>query len=138
MKKFASMLLTGLMLLSVASCNTTEQTTSNNASQNTVDSKETKKETQIPSSTKPAKQSTQKENKSQEESEKLTQSVAVSNAVIIEDNHRDNLVYKHKCDDCGYTEPGTKVTNPGNFTGGFYCSDCKENKVVKIQTTDME
>ena len=71
----------------------------------------------------------------EEESKQTSTTVAISNAIIVEDNHEDMVVYKKKCDTCGYVEPGTITTTPGSFTGGFYCPDCEEQKVIKIQTT---
>ena len=71
----------------------------------------------------------------EETKEWYSTTVAVSNAIIVEDNHKNNVIYKKKCDSCGHIEPGTISTNPGSFTSGFYCPNCKEQKTIKIETT---
>ncbi|MGM9552635.1 MAG: hypothetical protein ACI3XA_10315 [Clostridia bacterium] len=70
-----------------------------------------------------------------QENKQSSTTVAISNAIIIEDNHENKVVYKKKCDSCGYTEPSTTVTTPGSFTGGFYCPNCEETKKVELKTT---
>ena len=72
----------------------------------------------------------------QEEVNKLySTTVAVSNAVIVEDNHENNVVYKKKCDSCGYVESGTHVISPGSITSSIYCPNCQETKKVELKTS---
>lgn len=129
MKKIFIVLISTITLICASSCSTENTYVEQEKSDNNYTSE------QKESKTTPAKNNSSQTKSMSAPEERLSITVAISNAVIVEDNHKNNVVYKKKCDDCGYVDPGTVSVNPGSFTSGFYCPDCKENKIVELKTT---
>ncbi len=134
MKKIIIMFLSALIMISSTSCSSTNVPAKGETEKNKITEQKETDDNIKGSTSAPIKKGVAPTSKP----EQLTQSVAISNAIIVEDNHKDNIVYKEKCDTCGYISPGTISSNPGSFTSGFYCPNCKENKVIKIQTSDIK
>lgn len=133
MKKIINVLMISAVLLCATACSSgtdyeeTETITSNVVA--------TENPTQKPNNTYQNKSVQKQEDDKYSVPEQYSVTVAISNAVIIDDGSRDgNVTYKQKCDTCGWTEPGTHGTTSGSMKSGFYCNTCKEQKVIELKT----
>lgn len=67
--------------------------------------------------------------------------VALSGCVIIKQDNRgssSSIVYKKKCEFCGFVENSTTSTSVSNSRGStyrnsFHCPKCKKNNSIQIQ-----
>jgi len=64
----------------------------------------------------------------------------LSGAVIHKDDGRSNVMYKEKCDSCGYVNGSTKSTpftsaktTGSTYSSSFVCPKCKNRQDVKIK-----
>lgn len=85
-----------------------------------------------PSTTKPQ---TNYNYQKEEEQKHYSTTIAISGAIIVEDDHESTVVYSRKCDSCGYVESDRRVTNPGGIISSFFCQKCGENSKLELRTT---
>ncbi len=136
MKRILVLLVVFCTMICFTSCSVSNETTNTS----TTDTGRTVEEPEIKTTVAPTTPTPNTSYKTQQKSEPVVKeqtstTVAVSNAIIVEDNHDNNVVYKKKCDSCGYVEPGTHSISPGSIIGGLYCPNCEETKRVELKTT---
>ena len=142
MRKFATLFILSITIILVTSCSSkTDSVGQENIDktqvneQAKVDATKDNVITETPTSSENNNYQYYAKPEQSDEEQNYSITIAISNAIVVNDGSRDrNVVYKHKCDSCGYVEPGTYSTVPGSRKGGFYCPKCEETKVVELKT----
>ncbi len=142
MKKIVALFILSITIIIATSCSTETDSVSQENVEETqsteqmeVDTTKDDVITEMPTSSENNNYQNYTEPEQIDEGRDYSITIAISNAIVINDGSSDgNVVYKYKCDSCGYVEPGTHSRTPGGMIGGFYCPKCEETKVVELKT----